>query len=864
MGKRGVVAQPPGQQPLIVQPGQSGQSVAAPAAAPAAQLVTESPQAKIPQQSRVPPSGEQPPKRVKKETKEQTPATPSRPHDPNAAPEPAQKRLKQKDDSTAPGTPGNANPALAPTPARGATSTPKALKVKSKRSVSGGIAWVLTEVRSHLEAIPDVEGVKDILDKFPECVLLGGISARRELVGALLGEHAVANAAAAVLVAPGMRQPVALELRSNSKVDMSFQGPQADTWLRSISNAAQQALGNRLKAEPLRIRLTLSGCANLDVIDLPEKCGSGINTTAEPTPPKVVEMRNRHLGSPSNLLVCLEPGPPLDLCKRFDPLLKRTVLIGAAASSAKDTMPASTLCGPAAATDLEERFAALCQEKVPQWIAGLEKLETRLSRSSTEAKDMEQRDAPEEVLRTARSAGLSFGRALQEVISGAPGCRAGSLTLEEELIEFASAAAKGFCGTGGALSSSDAAAAAADLFAQFEGVEGYAAYLRNEIKIPGADVSLNGGAAWQRLLAEVEVSMRLAHPPPEELKDIMNAAVRAGGTGVHGHTRWEDVAAKLMLGIAFDPLLRRIRYIAARIVWVLKHQKAAVSEWMSSMSEGPAARIYSPMYGQHLNVLRQSPIVRDLVFGAYDDAVAIIGQGVLKNLAGTLTAACINPGIMLRPRTQVDIDPSKPLCPTLDSAKTQDSSTQKDKNAMKVDSELPSSQASKSGKSGSSSSSGRATQQSARNKEARLRVTAEMTRRSGSSGGGLPRNLQDRVFNPKEAAATVPAVSTQLKKAFAVLADILANQAFAFSDASLSTLCRRQVDEAMNAIELSSEQMRVLGDRHMELLEVSRQVSDRLTSVRRCLSSLRTVEAKPASVGVSMNTSGNPYGSFRY
>ena len=78
---------------------------------------------------------------------------------------------------------------------------------------SSGIAVALSEVRRQLETICDVEGVKELLEHFPECVLLGGISARRELVAALLGETKVAQAAAAVLVQPGMRQPIALELR---------------------------------------------------------------------------------------------------------------------------------------------------------------------------------------------------------------------------------------------------------------------------------------------------------------------------------------------------------------------------------------------------------------------------------------------------------------------------------------------------------------------------------------------------------------------------------------------------------------------------------------------------------------------------
>lgn len=745
------------------------------------------------------------------------------PGTPGAAPSPARARPG----AATPGMPEPATPAhhhapVATTPAPVAATAPAAASAatpgatrgtglrKKRSTIEHGIAWVLSEVRTQLEAIADVEGVPELLDRFPECVLLGGIAARRELVAALLGEHAVAASAAALLVAPGMRQPVALELRCGAEDFGPANGPEAEAWLRSVAQAAGQALGHRLKVDALRLRLSAMGCANLDVIDLPERSGSAAAS------PKIEEMRQRHIGSAANLLVCLEPGAPLELCKRFDPMLKRTVLIGAAASAAQaggdDALPASTLCGPAAARALEERFAALCRERLPQWLQHLERLELRLSRSQKEARDLEQRESSEEVLRRARSAGLSFGRALQHVISGAPGCQAGALTLEEELAEFAAAAKKGQCetgdaGMGRAMSAREAAGAAEEVFASFNGVAGYAAYLRDQVHIPAADVPLNGGAAWTRLLAEIEVAMRLAHPPQKELENLMVTAMRAAGTGVHGHQRWEDVASKLMLSVSFEPLRRRVRYVAARVVWVLKHQKATVSEWMSMLSEGPASKRYSPLFTEHLDVLRAYPIVRDLVFTAYDKAAAAIGEQVLKNLEGTLVAACINPDIMLRPSTEPDLDPNK-----VDAAAAA---------AAAAVGQPP------------NPSSGQST-----TAESRKRVAVEMKRRSGRSGG-LPLQLQDRVFEPSEARQIMPFVEAKLRNAFAVLARVLANQAFAFADTSMTYLCHRRVDEAMTSIEFSPEQSKALMQRHEELEAIARQVEGRLLGVRKCIAALR-------------------------
>lgn len=663
---------------------------------------------------------------------------------------------------------------------------------------SNGIASVLSEVRSQLETIVDVEGVRELTETLPACVLLGGIAARRELIAALLGEHGVATSAAALLVAPGMRQPLALELRCGAQEFGSIHGPEAQAWLQSVAQAAQQALGNRLKLEPLRMRLSAMGCANIDVVDLPDRQGLG---DSAPVPPKIDEMRICHLGSSSNLLVCLEPGLPLELCRRFDPTLRRTVLLGAAASSAQagnGTLPPSMLCGTAAARALEERFTLLCNDRQQQWLSNLERLKLRLTKSHGEAKEVEQRESSAEVLRRARAAGLSFGRALQHIIAGAPGCTAGAFTLEEELLEFASAAVKGNCGTGFALSGEDAASAAADLFTHFDGVEGYAAYLRDSVRIPSADVSLNGGAAWQRLLAEVEVAMRLSHPPPEELAGLMLAAIRVGGTGVHGHQRWEDVASKLMLSIAYEPLRRRIRYVAARVVWVLRHQKAAISEWMSSLLDGPAANLYSPLFAEHVKILRKYPIVRDLVFNAYNDAASTVGEQVLKNLEGTLMAACISPELMLRPSTEPALDPNKPV--SVPATKDERSS------------------------------------------DARQRVAAEVCHRASQSGG-MPVQLRDRVFEPSEAVQTLPFLEVKLRHAFGVLADVLANQAFAFADTSLTTLCRRQVDEAMNKIDFSIEQKQAMAAQHAELKDVADQVEVRLGAVQNCISRLRSTRA---------------------
>jgi hypothetical protein len=355
--------------------------------------------------------------------------------------------------------------------------------------------------------------------------------------------------------------------------------------------------------------------------------------------------------------------------------------------------------------------------------------------------------------------------------------------------------------------------------------------LRNDVCIGGADEKLNGGAAWTRLLAEIEVAMRLTHPNQEELERLAYYAIRCGGTGVHGHQRWEDVSSKLMLTIAFDPLRSRIRYIAARIAWMLRHQKVTVTERMATLSEGPAARFHSPLFAQHLGILRSSAIARDLVFSAYDGAASRVAEGVLKNLQSTLTAGCINPNIMLRPKTEPDMDPAKLTKPTeeqmLSSGRTA-AARQRVKDEMELRDRR------RSGRSG-----GAAVVDEYGGSQADDPAAAKQHRLSS----GLPLQLRDKIFEPSDVVVAMPFVEAELRRSFSVLARVLATQAFAFADTAMLSLCQRGVDEAMAAIDFTPEQRCALGERHVELQEITMQVEKRLTAVRRCTTALRRVRA---------------------
>merc|ERR1719276_498781 len=87
--------------------------------------------------------------------------------------------------------------------------------------------------------------------------------------------------------------------------------------------------------------------------------------------------------------------------------------------------------------------------------------ETLLARAHKEASEVGENESTGETLRLAQAAGQSFGRAFEHVMGGMPGCGAGARTLEEELSEFAAAAATGQCPVGKDVSGTLVASAAA-------------------------------------------------------------------------------------------------------------------------------------------------------------------------------------------------------------------------------------------------------------------------------------------------------------------------------------------------------------------------------------------------------------------
>merc|ERR1719506_531199 len=122
---------------------------------------------------------------------------------------------------------------------------------------------------------------------------------------------------------------------------------------------------------------------------------------------------------------------------------------------------------------------------------------------------------------------------------------------------------------------------------------------------------------------------------------------------------------------------------------------------------------------------------------------------------------------------------------------------------------------------------------------ARARVKAEMQSRQASAGDGVLTSVRDLTFTPSEAEQVLPRVQQDLFRAFKLLASMLSDQTASFADTTVLVFCNRQLDEAMNAIQLSPEHRQVLDAREGELQALATKARYRLGKFQHCVTRMK-------------------------
>merc|ERR1712060_552430 len=152
---------------------------------------------------------------------------------------------------------------------------------------------------------------------------------------------------------------------------------------------------------------------------------------------------------------------------------------------------------------------------------------------------------------------------------------------------------------------------------------------------------------FRRLMSEVEIFLRFSEIAVEtKKKDVIQAR------GVNMSTlTWRDVVVKLLGNEAHLPLQRRVRYVGERLKWFFEIQKEVVIDFMSSLEGSPIAKMVSPMYVKHVKFIKQNPMIKHLIFTAYDTAVERQLNQFLALFSNMLTSTFSNPWINLKGST---------------------------------------------------------------------------------------------------------------------------------------------------------------------------------------------------------------------
>lgn len=464
---------------------------------------------------------------------------------------------------------------------------------------------------------------------------------------------------------------------------------------------AHEELGETVSADPIYVRIASPVCVDMQIVDLPGFRDFALDLSKAELSKQITELVTQFMADRRNVMLCVEQAndaatmSTLARCKEIDPKFERTVLIRNKLDKYYDDLTPQTVGKwvegygdlpeglvrfaltlpfwkegsqpPKALAELRrdmnredirqmtakglsktymqtigfQNFASFMEVKIESMFVEaigpvLQKL--REWRTSTERREQGLKVEHTEIeisriLSTTRECGVSFATALNHVMSGVIGLSP-AVTLEAELREFHKYHQ--------AAGSSHVAMLPSNEFAQ---LPDYIEYLRNDIQIPSADVELNGGAQFRRLMVEVEIFLRFSEINVEIRKqDVIQARGVLMGSGM----TWREVVLKLLSKEAHVPLQRRLHYVGERIKWFFKQQKEAVIQFMSQLEGSPCGSLYSPLYPKHARLIMQNNIIKDLVFKTYDDACQRQLEQFLDLFNSMLNTTFSNPWVFLK------------------------------------------------------------------------------------------------------------------------------------------------------------------------------------------------------------------------
>eukprot|EP00406_Dinophysis_acuminata_P006964 CAMPEP_0179225856 /NCGR_PEP_ID=MMETSP0797-20121207/8518_1 /TAXON_ID=47934 /ORGANISM="Dinophysis acuminata, Strain DAEP01" /LENGTH=723 /DNA_ID=CAMNT_0020932875 /DNA_START=57 /DNA_END=2228 /DNA_ORIENTATION=- len=466
-----------------------------------------------------------------------------------------------------------------------------------------------------------------------------------------------------------------------------------------IVGAAHEELGETVSAEPIHVRVESAACIDMQMVDLPGFRDFALDASKQDLSNKIQELVMGFMRDTRNVMLCVEQCgdaatmSTLARCRELDPQFKRTILIRNKLDKYYNDLtsdnvnkwvdgfgdlpqgltrfalslpwwhegqppskPFVELRSDMHAQDmqkLQERslemkyqnligfnnFAEYIDKKVEQMFADavnpvLEKLKELKGKTNKTIESLKQEideTDPNRILNTTRDCGCSLASALGHVMEGIPSLKVGRLTLEEELHNFSEYHRK--------LGSEVLLLPTED----FCGLDDYVEYLL-EADVQAADVEVNGGAQFRRVMAEVEIFLRFSEIAVETKK---RDVIQARGISMSSLT-WREVVVKLLSNEAHIPLERRVRYVGERIKWFFMTQKEVTLDFMLGLDGNTSAKMYSGLFPKHAKLIKQNEMIKYLVFQTFDMVCTRQMNHFLSLFASMLTSTFANPWVFLK------------------------------------------------------------------------------------------------------------------------------------------------------------------------------------------------------------------------
>lgn len=622
-----------------------------------------------------------------------------------------------------------------------------------------------------------------------------------------------------------------------------------------IIGDAHESLGANVSDEPVYVRLESPFCVDMQVVDLPGFRDFALDVEKQKLADKIEALVLRFMQDERNVMLCVEESGDaanlgtLTRCKRLDANFSRTILIrnkldkyykdltnenindwlngfGDLPDSLrkfcmtlphwKDSdpppMPFAELRTSMNEQDLSElrlrgasekfthtigfeNFAKYMEQRIEvMFVGAIGPVLKKLRDMKTEAvqKEKEMRDEidntnPAQIASTVRDVGMSFSHSLNHVMEGFVRSDAGRVTLEDELRAFHEYhIALGSDRDILLLPSED-----------FENLDEYIDFLRNDMKVPAFDVEVNGGAQFRRLMYEVEVFLRFSEIGVETTKKDV---VQARGVSM-GSLTWRDVVVKLLSNEAHLPMRRRVQYVAERIKFFFVTQKEVIVNFMLKIKGSADEQMFSTLYTKHVKLLLDNPTVKELVFKTYDKAVDRQLAQFMELFNNTLASTFSNPWVFLKRASRGLGD---------------------DKAGSLDDVTLPSFE------------------------DTKARIPDEIESRSGIETV-LTKWLASIPQEPHQTDEAVDKVQMLVLKTFAFIRAQIADQIELFAESFFKLPMMRRLEEDMSLIELNPADFEVYRTRRDALEGEFAEIHGNVGSIEECVSKLASFAIKAQS-----------------